>query len=77
MIAYEMGSSPAMVYTVVKISPMENFKRGWKNDMAINMIMFFLANGVLQRSRFLCNLKPPNNKLGLQRSPTRGFFCNN
>ena len=28
MIAYEMGASPAMIYTTTKTSPVENFKCG-------------------------------------------------
>ena len=41
MIGYEMGSSLSRVYTTAKISPVENFKHEWKNDMVATMATFF------------------------------------
>ena len=37
MIGYKMGSTSARVYTMAKTYMMDNFKHGWKNDMATNM----------------------------------------
>ena len=39
-IGYEMGSSLVRVYTIANAFPVENFKHGWENDMAINMAIF-------------------------------------
>ena len=36
-----MSSSLACVYNITKTFLVENFKFGWKNDMAINMASFF------------------------------------
>ena len=44
-----------------------------KNDMVAN-IATLLARGVLRRSGFLGNLKSSDNKLGLRRTPTQGFY---
>jgi hypothetical protein len=41
MIGYEMGSSPTMIYTMAKTSPMTNFKHEWKCDMVVNMARHF------------------------------------
>lgn len=43
MIGYEMGFSPARVYTTTKTSSVENFKHVWKNDMAVNMTRLFVG----------------------------------
>ena len=59
MIGYEMGFSPALVYTTSKTSPVENFKFEWKNDMDANITIFF-TRGVLQRPSFLDNSNPPH-----------------
>ena len=64
MIGNDMGLSVAGVYTTTKTFTMENFKHGWKNDMAANMATPF-ARGVLWRSSFLGRLKPLNKKLDL------------
>lgn len=72
MIGYKMDSSLAEVYTTVKSSLVETFKRRWKYDMAINMATLF-AKGVLWRSSVLDNLKPSDEKLDLKRTPTWGI----
>jgi hypothetical protein len=41
MIDYEMGYSPAKVYTMANISLVETFKYGWKIGMVANMATLF------------------------------------
>ena len=74
MIAYEIGSSTAMVYIRVK-TRWRNFKHGWQNDMDLNMATLSIR-GVHMRSSFLGNLKPSDKKSGLHRTPTWGFSFN-
>ena len=62
----------AGMYTATKTSLVENFKHEWKNDMDANMANLFFR-GVLWRSSFLGNLKPLDNKLDLQETPTWGI----
>ena len=61
MIVYERGSSPAMMYTTSKTSPMDSFKRGWKDDMAIDMVEV-VAMGVLWRSQVSWATSNPQTK---------------
>ena len=61
-IGYKMGSLLVGVYTMAKISLVENFERGWKNDMANqhgNILLGELSGG----SSFLGNFKPSYKKL--------------
>jgi hypothetical protein len=58
-----------VLYTAVKSPLVENFIRGWKNDMVTNVATLF-GRGVLCRSSFLANLEASDYKLGLQRTPT-------
>lgn len=46
-IGCKMGTCPAGVYTMAKSSLVENFKCGWKNDIAANIAAFFVR-GVFQ-----------------------------
>ena len=55
-IGYELGSSPAGVYTTAQTSPVENFEHEWKIDVTINMATLFSVR-VLRRSSFSGNLK--------------------
>ena len=73
LIGYKMGSSLAKVYTLTKISMVENFKHGWKIDMVVNMPTLF-AKEVLWKSSFLGNLKPSNKNLGLRRTLNWGIL---
>ena len=75
MIGYEMGSSPAVVYTTPKTSMVEDFKHEWKNDMVVCQHgNFFFARGVLWRSSLLGNLKPWEDKLDFQRIPIHNII---
>ena len=71
MIGYEMGSSPAGVYTMAKT---------WRTSrMDENMTWLstwhdVLLGGLLQRSSMSGNLKPLDKKLGLCKTPTRDFY---
>ena len=73
MIGYEMYSSPAGSYTTAKTSPVDNFKHGWNNDIAVNMNIIF-ARGVHWRSSVLGNLEPSNKKPDLWRTTTHGIL---
>jgi hypothetical protein len=72
MIGSEMGSSSVGIYIiVVKISMVENFKHGCKNDMVDQHgNTFFRGLGGLWRSSFLGNFNPSDKILGLWRTPT-------
>jgi hypothetical protein len=48
MIGCEMGSLPTMIYISATTSLVKNFKHGWKNDMVVNMEIFF-AGEILRK----------------------------
>jgi hypothetical protein len=56
MIGCEMGSLPTRVYISATTSPVKNFKHGWKNDVVVNMEIFF-AGEILRKLGFLGNFK--------------------
>jgi hypothetical protein len=67
MIGYEMGSSLVEVYTLVKTSPVDNFKHELRNDMAtLFCSRSYLEVKFLGQSQTLGHetWPPKNSKLG-------------